>query len=48
MADIPHDFSYDAISGVPSQKNSGPYMIDIRNLNFSYNNEKKHYKKIWI
>lgn len=40
MADIPHDFSYDAISGVPSQENSGPYMIDIRNLNFSYNNEK--------
>ena len=46
MADIPHDFSYDAISGVPSQKNSGPYMIDIRNLNFSYNNEKNIIKNL--
>ena len=46
MADIPHDFSYDAISGVPSQENSGPYMIDIRNLNFSYNNEKNIIKNL--
>jgi ATP-binding cassette subfamily B protein len=46
LADIPHDFSYDAISGVPSQKNSGPYMIDIRNLNFSYNNEKNIIKNL--
>ena len=46
MADIPHDFSYDAILGVPSQKNSGPYMIDIRNLNFSYNNEKNIIKNL--
>ena len=46
MADIPHDFSYDAISGVPSQENSGPDMIDIRNLNFSYNNEKNIIKNL--
>lgn len=40
MADIPHDFSYAETPDIPAQKKDSPYIIDIHNLNFSYDDEK--------
>lgn len=46
MADIPHDFSYASLPVEKKSENVSPSIINIRNLNFSYNHEDSILKGI--